>query len=166
MELDALKGIKLGTQKTVRWPGYADKIATLRDLGLLSLEPIEVGDVSVAPKTVVDAVLYPHVKLEEDERDITIFSVEVSGIKKGRPRRYRIDMVDHYDEALDFTSMARVTAFTGAIAARMVARGQIEGAGFVTPEKVITGKLRKRMVKELDKAGVKFTITEEKVKDL
>ena len=166
LELDALRGIKLGTQKTVRWPGYADKIATLRDLGLLSLEPVEVGDVSVAPKTVVDAVLYPHVKLEEDERDITIFCVEVSGIKKGRPRRYRIDMVDHYDEAFDFTSMARVTAFTGAIAARMVARGQIEGAGFITPEKVITGKLRKTMVKELDKAGVKFTITEEKIKDL
>ena len=75
-------------------------------------------------------------------------------------------MVDHYDETLDFTSMARVTAFTGAIAARMVARGQIDGAGFITPEKVIIGKLRKRMVKELDKAGVKFTLTEEKVKDL
>ena len=41
LELDALKEIKLGTQKTVRWPGYADKIATLRDLGLLSLEPVD-----------------------------------------------------------------------------------------------------------------------------
>jgi lysine 6-dehydrogenase len=166
LELDALKAIKLGTQKTVRWPGYANKIATLRDLGLLSQEAVAVGDVSVAPKAVVDAVLYPHVKLKEEERDITVFSVEVTGKKKGRHRRYCIDMVDRYDETLDFTSMARVTAFTGAIAARMVARGQIEGAGFVTPEKVIAGKLRKRMVKELDKAGVKFTETVEKVKDL
>ena len=166
LELDALKEIKLGTQKTVRWPGYADKIATLRDLGLLSQEAVTVGDVAVAPKAVIDTVLYPHVKLEEDERDITVFSVEVIGTKKGRPRRYRIDMVDHYDEALDFTSMARVTAFTGAIAARMVARGQIEGSGFITPEKVIAGKLRKRMVKELDKAGVEFTLTTEKVKGL
>jgi len=166
LELDALKGIKLGTQKTVRWPGYANKIATLMDLGLLSQEAVTVGDIAVAPKAVVDAVLYPHVKLEEDERDITIFSVEVSGMKKGRPRCYRVDMVDHYDETLDFTSMARVTAFTGAIAARMVAEGKIEGSGFVTPEKVIKGKLRKRMVKELDKAGVEFTLTEEKVKDL
>ncbi len=166
LELDALKEIKLGTQKTVRWPGYADKIATLRDLGLLSQEAVTVGDVAVAPKAVIDAVLYPHVKLEEDERDITVFSVEVIGTKKGRPRRYRIDMVDHYDETLDFTSMARVTAFTGAIAARMVARGQIEGSGFITPEKVIAGKLRKRMVKELDKAGVKFALTTEKVKGL
>jgi lysine 6-dehydrogenase len=166
LELDALKEIKLGTQKTVRWPGYADKIATLRDLGLLSQDPVSVGDVAVAPKAVVDTVLYPHVKLEDDERDITIFSVEVSGMKKDRPRRYRIEMVDHYDETLDFTSMARVTAFTGAIAARMVARGQIKATGWTTPEKVIVGKLRKRMVKDLDKAGVTFTLTTEKVKDL
>ena len=113
LDLDALKGLKTGTQKTVRWPGYAAKVTALKELGLLSEKPIDVDGVKVAPKKVVDAVLYPHVRLEEGEHDITVFRVEVIGEKDGRPRRYKIDMVDRYDTVNDFTSMARTTAFTG-----------------------------------------------------
>ena len=163
LELDALKEIKLGTQKTVRWPGYSAKVTVLRELGLLSQETVEVDGVSVAPKSVLDAVLYPHVKLEPDERDLTIFSVDVLGEVDGYQRSYRVAMVDRYDEALAFTSMARVTAFTGAIAARMVARREIEGAGFITPEKVIAGVLFDRMVRELADVGVTFDQTTKKV---
>lgn len=162
LELDALKGIKLGTQKTVRWPGYAAKATVLRELGLLSLQPIDVDGVQVAPKHVVDAALYPHVRLREDERDLTIFRVEVRGEKDGFPRRYSIDMVDRYDERLGFTSMARVTAFTGAIVARMAARGAFTATGWVTPEKLLTGAHFQTLVAELAKAGVTFTETVEK----
>jgi len=35
-------------------------------------------------------------------------------------------MVDRYDDVLGFTSMARTTAFTGAIVARMIARGDLK----------------------------------------
>lgn len=161
LELDALKGIRLGTQKTVRWPGYAAKAETLRELGLLSLQPVDVDGVRVAPKYVVDAVLYPHVRLREDERDLTIFRVEVRGEKDGFPRRYSIDMVDRYDEALGFTSMARVTAFTGAIVARMAARNAFATAGWVTPEKLLVGDRFRELVAELAKAGVTFTETVE-----
>ncbi len=70
-------------------------------------------------------------------------------------------MLDRYDETLGFTSMARVTAFTGAIVARMIARGDIDAKGWVTPEKVITGKRFDRLVKELAEQGVTFTVTKE-----
>ncbi len=162
LDLPALKGLKTGTQKTVRWPGYAAKVTVLKELGLLSETPVEVDGVSVAPKKVVDAVLYPHVRLEEGERDITVFRVEVIGEKDGRPRRYKIEMVDRYDPVHGFTSMARTTAFTGAIVARMVARGEIRAAGWQTPERVITGPLFDRLVQELAAAGVVFDITTEK----
>jgi len=55
----------------------------LKELGLLSEEPVEVDGVWVAPKRLVDAVLYPLVKLQEGERDIVLFRVEALG-KKGR----------------------------------------------------------------------------------
>ncbi len=166
LDLEALKGLQTGTQKTVRWPGFAAKATFLRELGLLSLDPVEVEGVSVAPKKLLDAVLYPHVKLEEDERDITCFRVEVLGEKKGRPCRYRVEMVDRYDEGLGFTSMARTTAFTGAIVVRMLARGDIQGQGLQTPEKFLTGALFDRLVRELACAGVRFEVTKEKVKGL
>jgi lysine 6-dehydrogenase len=166
LELDALKGLKAGTQKPVRWPGYAAKVTLLRELGLLSTTPIDVNGAAVAPKDLLDALLYPHVKLEEQDRDITTFRVDALGSKGGRPRSYRVEMVDRYDETLGFTSMARVTAFTGAIVARLVGRGEIAAKGVVTPEKVVTGERFRRLVDELAAAGVHFTLTRTKAKPL
>ncbi|MGD9049746.1 MAG: saccharopine dehydrogenase C-terminal domain-containing protein [Anaerolineae bacterium] len=166
MELDVLKGLKLGTQMTVRWPGYAEKATVLRDLGMFSLEPIDVDGVQVAPKALLDALLYPHVKLEEGEIDITCFRVEAVGEKKGRQRKYKIEMVDWYDKELGFTSMARTTAITGAIVARMIARGELKAEGFVTPEKVIFGPLFDTLVEELAAVNIRFEVTSEKVKQL
>jgi lysine 6-dehydrogenase len=163
MDLEALKGLKLGTQKTVRWPGYAAKVTVLKELGLLSEEPVEVDGVSVAPKRLVDAVLYPRVRLEEGERDITLFRVEAIGEKEGVLRRYKVEMVDRYDDLLGFTSMARTTAFTGAIVARMIARGEIKAKGLFTPEQVITGPLLDRLLTELAAVNVRFEETTETV---
>lgn len=163
LDLEALKGLKTGTQKTVRWPGYAAKVTVLKELGLLGEQPIDVDGIPVAPKKLLDALLYPHVRLEQGERDITVFRVEVIGEKDGWPRRYKIDMVDRYDPVHDFTSMARTTAFTGAIVARMIARSDLQARGWLTPEHVITGALFDRLVRELADAGVLFEITTEKV---
>jgi len=162
MDLEALKGLKVGTQKTIRWPGYAAKVTVLRELGLLSEEPVEVDGVLVAPKRLVDAVLYPRVRLEEGERDITLFRVEAIGKKDGIPRRHKMEMADRYDETLGFTSMARTTAFTGAIVARMIARGELRAKGLLTPEQVITGPLLDRLLAELAAVNVGFEETTEK----
>ncbi len=166
LDLEALRGLKLGTQMTVRWPGYAEKASVLWELGLVSPEPIDVDGTQVAPKALLDALLYPHVKMEEDDRDITCFRVETLGVKNGRPRYYKIEMVDRYDEDLGFTSMARTTAMTGAIVARMIARGDIQARGFLTPEQVITGSLVGKLVDELAAINVRFEITTRKVKTL
>ncbi len=166
LDLEALKGLKVGTQKTVRWPGYAAKVTLLKELGLLSTEPLAVDGAKVAPKRLLDELLYPYVKLEQGERDITLFRVEVVGQQDGRPRRYKIEMVDRYDDQLGFTSMARTTAFTGAIVARMIARGDLTAQGLLTPEQVVTGPLFHKLVDELAAAGVRFDMTTEKVETL
>lgn len=160
LELDALKGLRAGTQKTVRWPGYAEKVTVLRELGLLSEEPVDVDGVSIIPKHVVDAVLYPSVKMAPEERDITAYRVTVVGEKDGRPATRSAEMVDRYDEGTGFTSMARTTAFTAAIAARMAARGDLPhpGSPFITPEQAIYGDRYHTLIEELDRMGVRFTI--------
>jgi lysine 6-dehydrogenase len=166
LDLEALKGLRAGTQKTVRWPGYAARVTVLKELGLLSHEPVEVEGVPVAPKKLLDALLYPRVRLEEGERDITLLRVEARGTRDGYPRRYKIEMVDRYDPVLDFTSMARTTAFTGAIVARMVARGDLCGSGVRTPEEFVTGPLFDRLVAELAAANVCFEMASERVERL
>jgi lysine 6-dehydrogenase len=165
MDLEVLQGLKLGTQKTVRWPSYAAKVTVLKELGLLSEEPVEVEGVWVAPKSVVDAVLYPRVRLEEGQQDITLFRVEAMGKKGGSPQPLQVEMVDHYDETLGFTSMARTTAFTAAIVARMIARGEVKAEGLLTPEQVIAGQLLDRLLSQLAAVGVRFEETTERVQD-
>jgi lysine 6-dehydrogenase len=159
LDLPALQNLKAGSQKTIRWPSYAAKATLLKELGLLSMEPIEVDGVKVAPKNLLDALLYPYVELKEGERDLTLFRVEVIGQKDGQPRRYQTELVDHYDETLEFTSMARTTAFTGAIIARMVARGELSARGLVTPEQVITGPRFDRLMVELAALSIRFRLT-------
>jgi lysine 6-dehydrogenase len=166
MDLDVLRDLKLGTQMTVRWPGYAEKASVLWELDLVSTKPIDVNGVQVAPKDLLDAVLYPHVKLEEGDRDITCFRVEAIGEKKGWPRRYKIETVDRYDEELGFTSMARTTGFAGAIVARMAARGDLKAKGMLNPEQVITGSLFERLVADLAAMNIRFELTTVKEKPL
>ena len=151
-----MKGIRNGQQRTIRWPGYAAKARALNELGLLGTEPVQVGDQAVVPKDLVDTLLRPHVTMREEDRDITLFRVEVGG-RRGEERIVlRTEMVDHFDEEIGFTSMARTTAFTGAILARMIASGTIRFNGLRTPDELVTGKVYDQMIDELAKEGVRF----------
>ncbi len=161
LDIPALKNIRVGTQKTVRWPGYAAKITVLKEMGLLSQEPVLVDGVPVVPKRFLDALLYPKVKLEEGEREITCFRVELWGEKDGLSCTYKAEMVDWFDDNSGLTSMARTTAFTGAIVARMIASGKLRAGDqpFVTPEQVITGPLYDHLIAELKEVNFQFEIT-------
>jgi lysine 6-dehydrogenase len=159
LELDVFQQLQVGTQKTVRWPGYAAKVTVLKELGLLSDALIEVDGLQVAPRRVVDTLLYPYVCMNDQDRDITCLRVEVVGHRDGQPVVRRAEMIDRYDEQLGFTSMARVTAFTAAIVARMVGRGELQGGGFVTPEKLVIGPHFDLLRRELAAAGVHFQLS-------
>lgn len=160
LELPEFRNLKAGTQKTVRWPGYAAKVTVLKEMGLLSQAPIQVNEVEVVPKQMLDALLYDRVRLGEGEGDITTFRVELLGQKTNRPYRLQADMVDRYDPVLGFTSMARTTAFTGAIVAQMAARGDLpQKSGLIHPEQVIHGPLFDRLLQELAAVGIQFQIS-------
>ncbi|MEO5930083.1 MAG: saccharopine dehydrogenase C-terminal domain-containing protein [Candidatus Kapaibacterium sp.] len=161
LDLPEFAAITEGTQKTLRWPGYAAKATVLLDLGLLGRTPVNVNGVDVIPKQLVDTILYPSVELKDGEGDITLFRVEVIGMKDGARVLHRADMVDRYDRALGFTSMARTTAFTGAIVARMIGRGDISATGLHYADGIVTPLLFERMMEELAAAGVHFDITSE-----
>ena len=167
LELEELSGVERVVQKTIRWPGYAEKAGALNELGLLGTEPIEVGDREVVPKDLVDAILAPDVTFGPDDRDITLFRVEVTGTIDGEPRTLRTEMIDRYDERTGFTSMARTTAFTGAIIARMIADGTVEGTGLHTPDEMLSGTHVTRLFDDLARVDVTFrTDSHEPVQDL
>ena len=161
LDVPGLQNLQAGTQKTVRRPGYAAKIAVLKEMGLLSNQPVQVDGMAIAPKKLLNALLYPRVKLEAGEHDIVLFRVDVLGQKKGHPCRLRADIVDEYDDALGFTAMARTTAFTGAIAAQMIAGGMVQARGLLNPEQLITGQLFDYLLVELARQKITFHIPRE-----
>ena len=166
LELPALEDLRLGTQKTVRWPGFAARATVLRELGLLGREAVAVDDAEVVPKDFLDALLEPHVRSSRRDRDLVVFQVEASGEAGGKPARIRAETVIRGDRKAGQSAMARVTAFTVAIVARMIGRGEIREKGLTTPEKIVTGPLFDRLMDELAAAGIRFDLTTEKTEEL
>src|SRR5262245_6373215 len=155
LEIPALRTLRVGTQKTVRWPGYAAKATLLRELGLLGEAPVEVDGASVVPKRFLDALLYPRVRLEPGEHDLALLRVDAVGTRADRPWRARAEIVDHWSDG--FTAMARTTGFTASVVARFIARGEIRARGLQRPEAVVAGAIVEHLLRELQVHGLRVT---------
>ena len=146
------------SEKTIRYPGHAGLMQTLRESGFLSKHPLKLADGSeVAPLELTQALLFPQWKYQPGEADMTLFRVVASGKLNGVRGRVCHEMVDHYDAASDISSMGRTTAFPCAIVARWLAEGSFDRPGVHAPE-VIGGEpeLWHRLRDELAKRGVIF----------
>ena len=129
-------------EKTMRYPGHAERVRALRETGFFDLGPIEVPDgaggpapVRVRPRDVASALLFDAWRLG-DEDDLVAMRVEVDGARDGRPVRHRWDLLDRRDPETGDSAMARTTGFTAAAAARVLLAGLWEGPGIVPPEEL------------------------------
>lgn len=156
-EVEKFKSVRRCTNKTVRYLGYCEKVRFLDECGLLGREPIEFKGHKVVPFEAFSKIIYPKVRLEEGEKDVTVLRVVVEGIKDGCETCHTFEMVDFYDDDQGVTSMARTTSFTAAIVARMLGRGDISKKGLVPPVKVIQGSLFRKLLKELSERDVQVT---------
>src|SRR5678815_4521811 len=65
--------------KTLRYPGHAEIMETIRDLGLLDLDPVDVDGIKVSPRDVFVAAVGP--KLAKKGKDLLALRVTVRGTK-------------------------------------------------------------------------------------
>jgi lysine 6-dehydrogenase len=138
--------------KTLRYPGHADLMANIRELGLLDNEPIDVKGVQVVPRDLFIAKVQP--KLTKPEgRDLVALRVIVQGEKAGKPATKTFELVDRYDEANGISAMMRTTGYSLAITGMMQARREVP-AGVHTPDEAIPAK---KYIDELKKRGVVIT---------
>ncbi len=140
-------------EKTVRHRGHFAKMGVLAELGFLSEEPVSVADQAVVPRQLAMALLEPQMKGGSQE-DVTVLRVVVTGQKDGRPQRHEWTMVDLYDEARGYTSMAKTTAFPAVAVTSLLAQGQMPERGFMTPEELLVGARFEPFMSELKENGV------------
>src|SRR5262249_8291951 len=90
--------------KTVRYPGHFAKFKVLLDLGLLELEPVDLGGgVRVVPRHLFHKVAAPRIDFPED-KDLVVLRVEGEGDHAGAPLSIRLDVLDFHDDATGFTA--------------------------------------------------------------
>jgi saccharopine dehydrogenase-like NADP-dependent oxidoreductase len=135
-------------EKTLRYPGYADKIKLLSDNGFFNAEKIKVAGELVSPLDLTSKLLFDQWKLGENEEDITVMRITVEGMKSGKKLRYNYELYDEFDKETKVHSMARTTGYTASTAIRLLAedkyltKGISVGEMMVSDESVVNFMLR------------------------
>ncbi|VVB73083.1 Uncharacterised protein [uncultured archaeon] len=137
-------------EKTIRWPGHWQAIDALKDCGLLDLEPVDYAGESIVPRSFLLKLIEPRLRPLPGDEDICVMWNSAMG-RKGRADYF---MWTPADSSNGISAMARVTGSSAAIAARMLAGGEIEEKGIVAPEDAIKGGAYDRFIKELEKRGI------------
>jgi lysine 6-dehydrogenase len=143
--------------KTLRYPGHAHIMEAIRDLGLLSLDPVDVKGTKVVPRDAVVATIGPKLRKPEG-RDLVALRVIVSGTRNGTARKLSYELIDRYDERHGISAMMRTTGYSLSITGQMQARGEIIPAGVHTPDECVPPQ---RYIDELGKRGIRIAMSDE-----
>ncbi len=133
--------------KTLRYPGHVAIMRPIRELGLLSLDPVKVKGMEIVPRDAFIAAVSPRLT-KPDGRDLVALRVEVVG-RDGR--RVAWQLLDSYDEASGISAMMRATGYSLAITGVMQVDGRIKSAGVYTPDEAVPFQ---PYVDELQRRGV------------
>jgi saccharopine dehydrogenase-like NADP-dependent oxidoreductase len=151
-------------EKTLRFPGHAERMRMLRETGFFGLDRVEVAGVGIRPLDLTARLLTDAWRLGEGEEDLTVMRIEVSGRRNGERVRVLYDLLDRYDRQGGVTSMARTTGYTCTAVARLMAGGNYQEPGVTAPEMLgaVPGAFDLVMA-DLARHGVSFTVREETV---
>jgi lysine 6-dehydrogenase len=111
--------------KTLRYPGHAAIMRAIRDLGLLSLEPVNVKGTPVRPRDLFIAVLDPQLRRPESD-DLVALRVVVEGVRQGHEERVSFRLLDRADRDHGISAMMRTTGYSLSVTGQMQAEGAVE----------------------------------------
>jgi saccharopine dehydrogenase-like NADP-dependent oxidoreductase len=152
--LDTLKDVPDMWEKTLRYPGHAAKISTLKDLGFFGEEKVEVENVRVSPRRLAVKLITERL-LRPDICDIVAMRVDVSGVKDHKPSSRVYHLLDRCDAKRGITAMARTTAYPASIVAELLAEKTIKMTGVIPPEKLgMDDEVFRRFCDELTARGI------------
>jgi saccharopine dehydrogenase-like NADP-dependent oxidoreductase len=123
-------------EKTMRYPGHAERMRMLREAGFFSEREVQAASGAVRPLDVTEALLFDQWAFEDGEPDLTVCRFTADGMKDGAPVRHVYTLLDYYDPDTETSSMARTTGYTCTALVNVVARGLWSRPGVAAPEAV------------------------------
>lgn len=139
--------------KTLRYPGHAAIMRSIRELGLLDLAPVSVKGQDVVPRDAFIAIVTPKLR-RPGSPDLVALRVFASGLKDGTPRTTTFDLVDRADETHGISAMMRTTGYSLSLTGLIQARGETLRLGVTTPDE---GMPFRPYVEGLKRRGVVIT---------
>ncbi|MHA2426415.1 MAG: saccharopine dehydrogenase C-terminal domain-containing protein [Candidatus Hermodarchaeia archaeon] len=129
------KNVDSIVEKTIRPPGYRDRIQLLMDSGFFGTDPVLVGSQPVRPRDLTEKLLIDSWRVDPDDQDMTFMKVIVKGTNH---MGFNVDL-DHY--LIDYhdgvnSSMARTTGFMCTAGVRLLANGLWKKPGVFAPEDI------------------------------
>ena len=135
--------------KTLRYPGHVAIMRPIREMGLLSLEPVKMKGTEIVPRDAFIAAVSPQLT-KPSSKDLVALRVEVQG-KNGN--RVAWQLLDYFDEATGISAMMRTTGYSLAITGVMQVDGRITAAGVHTPDEAVPFQA---YVDEIKRRGVEI----------
>ncbi len=121
-------------EKTLRYPGYAEKIKLLKHCGFLDNNYVDTPSGKVRPLELTASLLLPKWKLAPEEPEFTAMRIVFEGKKNNKTIVEQYEIFDVYDEVNKDTSMGRTTGFVACAVANLLVEKKIEQKGVVPPE--------------------------------
>ena len=141
--------------KTLRYPGHAALMESIRELGLIDLDAVDVKGQKIVPREAFIAIVGP--KLTKPRgRDLVALRVTVEGEKGGTRGTASFELVDLYDEKRGISAMMRTTGYSLSITGQMQVRGEIRPPGVHTPDECVPAE---RYIEELSRRGIRIRET-------
>tara|TARA_B100002049_G_scaffold68747_1_gene50070 strand:+ start:280 stop:1422 length:1143 start_codon:yes stop_codon:yes gene_type:complete len=125
--------------KTLRYPGHCELMKSMRNLGLMDLDPVEIGGASVVPRDLLIKVLDTKLR-KPSGKDLVVMRVVIDGAIDGASRTVTYEMVDYYDQDQEITAMMRTTGYSLGATAYMQAAGLIP-KGVHTPSECVPAEM-------------------------
>jgi saccharopine dehydrogenase-like NADP-dependent oxidoreductase len=148
-----IKGLKKADFRIGIDDGFAKAAITLRKMGMLSKEHVDVKGVKVRPIDVVVAVMPTPTQISGKVKGHTGFVTEVIGLKDGRKARIRVWIIMAHERAYELcrsNAGAYLVGVGGSIPTEMLVEGEIRDKGLIVPEQLpylrFIERLRKKEV--------------------
>ena len=138
--------------KVLRYPGHAEQMRFLLDLGLSDSTVLDVRTHLTYRDVLVRRLRQ---RLGGAYADAVIARVDAEGEIDGETCTRTIRIVDRYDEASGLTAMQRCTAFPAASAAMLLASGGVPGGGTECLEGIIPGDV---LLSDLAERGIEIEL--------
>lgn len=148
-------------EKTLRYPGHAEKIKLIKKLGLLRKEPM--NSMNINPWDFMIKFWEETLSFVE-EKDLVLMRIRVTGRKGSKKFLHKYEVVDYFDERKNITAMGRTTAYTAFAVVKLVIEKKIGRKGLVPPEILgMNNNLFENIQQNLEKRDIKIRETIQKI---